>query len=169
MDEKQNPQSPSALITTMIANDKSEKNKKRKKANSSEMSDDSDGESVCASAVTTHNRFFVIEAVEGGSLAKYSPFAVQKFLQCRIGNVKSAKKLQSGALLVEVATSSQASSLTLMDVFVDVPVKVTAHRTLNSCRGIIRCRDLRDCDDGEVLHELQSQGVSAVKHILVSS
>jgi hypothetical protein len=55
-----------------------------------------------------------------------------------------------------------------MDVFVDVPVKVTAHRTLNSCRGIIRCRDLRDCDDGEVLHELQSQGVSAVKHILVS-
>jgi hypothetical protein len=85
MDEKQNPQSPSALITTMIANDKSEKNKKRKKANSSEMSDDSDGESVCASAVTTHNRFFVIEAVEGGSLAKYSPSQFKSFCSVALG------------------------------------------------------------------------------------
>ena len=128
------------------------------------MSDDSESESICAA----FNRFFVIEAVEGASLAKYSPFTVQKFLQCRVGNVKSAKKLQSGALLVEVATSSQTSNLALIDIFVDAPVKVTAHRTLNSCRGIIRCRDIRDCDDNEVLCELQPQGVSAVRHIMAN-
>jgi hypothetical protein len=153
---------------TTTTNDRSDRGKRRRYGSSLGKSDESDDEATHAPSLVTFDRFFVIEALEGGSLGKFSPFAVQKFLQCRVGNVKSARKLQSGALLVEVSTSVQAASLSLVNTFVDVPVKVTAHRTLNSCRGIIRCRDLRDCGDDEVLGELQSQGVSAVKHILVT-
>lgn len=113
-------------------------------------------------------RFFVIEAVNEHSLRKLSPFVIEKYLRCRIGSVKSAKKLQSGSLLIEVASSTQADCITCMDTFAEVPVRVTTHRTLNTSRGIIRCRDLRDCDDGEVLSELKSAGVVAVKHIFAT-
>ena len=63
MDSQNNNSTPS---------DKLENAKKRKKFNSLEVSDDSEGESISAA----FNRFFVIEAVEGTSLAKYSPFTV---------------------------------------------------------------------------------------------
>jgi len=53
-----------------------------------------------------------------------------------------------------------------MTKWFDTPITVTAHRTLNTCRGVIRCRELRDCTDEEVLAALNSQGVVEVKHIL---
>jgi len=40
------------------------------------------------------------------------------------------------------------------------------HKTLNSCKGVIRCRPLVDCDKEEILHELQSQGVTDIYNIL---
>jgi hypothetical protein len=55
-----------------------------------------------------------------------------------------------------------------MKTIMDISVAVTPHRSLNSCRGIIRCRDLRDCDDAEVLAELQPQGVTAIYHMLAT-
>ena len=50
--------------------------------------------------------------------------------------------------------------------WVDVDVKVSEHRGLNTCRGIIRCRDLRDCPEEDILEALQSQKVTAVRHIM---
>ena len=44
---------------------------------------------------------------------------------------------------------------------------VTAHRSLNTSRGIIRCREFRDRDDAEVLNALSGQGVVAVKRLTV--
>jgi hypothetical protein len=41
-------------------------------------------------------RFLVVEAISGNPIA-YSIFTIQKLLQCAVGNVKSAKKLRSGA------------------------------------------------------------------------
>jgi hypothetical protein len=39
------------------------------------------------------------------------------------------------------------------------------HRSLNMSKGIIRCRDLRDCSDDEILDALRPEGVTNVKHI----
>jgi len=52
-----------------------------------------------------------------------------------------------------------------MTTWVDTEIKVSLHRSLNSSRGVIRCRDFRDCDDHEVMDALRSQGVIDVKHI----
>jgi hypothetical protein len=52
-----------------------------------------------------------------------------------------------------------------MQMWIDVPITVTPHRSLNVSRGLIRCRDFRDCGDDEILDALRSQGVIAVKHI----
>ena len=46
-----------------------------------------------------------------------------------------------------------------MNTLADVPVKVSVHRTLNICKGVIRCRDVARCEQKEILDNLQSQGV----------
>jgi hypothetical protein len=110
-------------------------------------------------------RFFIIKTTDGLPM-KYNIFAIQKFLQCGIGDVKVAKKLANGTILVEVSSKEQALKAIKMTKWFDTPISVTPHRSLNSCRGVIRCRELRDCDDTEVLAALGPQGVVEVKHIL---
>lgn len=152
-----------ASKTHSTSNEKPDDVKKRKLELSNEHSD-----SDCDITSSPHvfPRFYMIEPAASLPLTKCSPFLMQKFLQCRVGSVHCAKKLQSGSILVEVSSFSQASTISKLDNFADIPVKVTPHRTLNSSRGLIRCRDLRDCEEKEVLDELQAQRVSAVKHII---
>ena len=113
----------------------------------------------------TFPRFLVV-AGKNDQPIKYSIFAIQKFLQCGVGDVKTAKKLQNGNVLVEVTTKKESDRALQMTNWFDTPISVTPHRSLNTSRGVIRCREFRDCDDGEVVDALQSQGVTAVKHIM---
>lgn len=110
--------------------------------------------------------FLVVEPVNKQDAISHSIFAVQKFAQCSIGSIKSAKKLRSGSLLLEVKDKSQYDLAMSLTRWVDVDVKVSEHRGLNSSRGVIRCRDLRDCSENEVLEALQSQKVTAARHIM---
>ena len=112
----------------------------------------------------TYPRFLVISANNTEPI-KYSIFAIQKFLQCGVGEVKSAKKLRNGTVLIEVTSKTQSDRALAMTIWFDTCITVTPHRSLNTCRGVIRSRELRDCDDGEVLEALHSQGVTAVKRI----
>ena len=41
------------------------------------------------------------------------------------------------------------------------------HRTLNTCKGVIRCRELVDCDKPEILTQLRTQGVTDITNITV--
>ena len=47
-----------------------------------------------------------------------------------------------------------------MESLAHVPVKVTRHRTLNSCKSVVRSRELVSCDVAEITSELKSQGVT---------
>jgi hypothetical protein len=109
---------------------------------------------------------FLVASGNDDQPIKYNVFAIQKFIQCGVGDVKCAKKLRNGTVLIEVLTKEQAKKALAMRNWFDTEITVTPHRALNSSRGVIRCRELRDCSDDEVLAALQSQGVTAVKHIL---
>jgi hypothetical protein len=111
--------------------------------------------------------FIVVEAADGQPI-KYSIFGIQKLLKCAVGDVKSAKKLRNGAVLIEVTSKAQADKALRMTTWVDVEVKVSPHRSLNMSKGIIRCRDLRDCSEEEVLDALRPEGVTNVKHIFAN-
>jgi hypothetical protein len=100
--------------------EKQDKCKKRKQ-DEVEITSESDCESAGTSSVAGYVHFFVVEPLDGGSLSKYSPFVIQKFVQCRIGSVRAVKKLQSGSVLIEAANSSQASALNELNIFVDWP------------------------------------------------
>ena len=49
-----------------------------------------------------------------------------------------------------------------------IPITVTPHRSLNSCKGVVRSYDLAQMDDAELLSELQSQNVTEVRGISVT-
>ena len=49
--------------------------------------------------------------------------------------------------------------------FIDRPVKVSIHKTLNSSWGVIRCQDLADLLEVEIRDELKDQGVVGVNQV----
>ena len=100
MATNKHPQTPSGKKKTK---------KKGKPNNSVEIASDSKSEQLSDMHADTLIR--LTEPEQGRSLTPFSLFAVEKFLQCRVGAVKSVKKLQSGALSVEVASNAQAANL----------------------------------------------------------
>ena len=98
---------------------------------------------------------------------KLSPFVIDKAIKCTIGTLKSIKKLRSGDFLLEVSSATESRQMNKLKSIMDRPVTVTPHRSLNSCKGMIRCKELIDCDKQEMLSELKSQAVSDITNITV--
>jgi hypothetical protein len=131
---------------------------KKRKLNSDSSSDDEPPSSFAP--------FLVVEPVDKQVQLTQSVFATQKYATSAIGDIKSAKRLRSGVLLLEVRSRAQYNLAMSLTKWLDVDVKVSEHRGLNTCRGVIRCRDLRDCSEDEILDALQSQNVIAVRHVM---
>ena len=113
-------------------------------------------------------RFLLIQAADKEKpLTRLSPFAILKGIQALAGNPVNVKKLRSGDILVEVSKRSHSTNLLHANFFVNVPVNVTVHKTLNSTKGVIRCRDLLDCTEEEIVTELSCQGVTEAKRISI--
>ncbi|GFU39460.1 putative RNA-directed DNA polymerase from transposon BS [Trichonephila clavipes] len=83
------------------------------------------------------------------------------------GEPKSIKKLRSGDLLIETTSALQSKSFLLAKTFLDFPLSVTPHRSLNSCRGIISKPDLLCSSETEILEGLSDQGVTQVRRITI--
>ena len=102
-------------------------------------------------------RFIVLSsASEEKPLSKLSPFAVQKGFQAIAGTLKSTKRLRDGSFLVECSRRAQAENLLNTATFVDRPVYVCVHKTLNSSKGLIKCRELSDLSEVEIRVELKT-------------
>ena len=102
-------------------------------------------------------RFIVLSsASEEKPLSKLSPFAVQKGFQAIAGTLKSTKRLRDGSFLVECSRRAQAEILLKTATFADRPVHVCVHKTLNSSKGVIRCRELSDLSEVEIRVELKT-------------
>ena len=137
--------------------DTSNKTKKRSRS-------DSD----CGTETVNFPRFLIIQSRDPNKPLKLSPFAINKGVESIVGTAKSIKRLRSGDVLVEVDRAGQSSKLLKMETFVNTPVKVSAHKTLNSCKGVVRCPELRDCDCQEILDELSDQQVTDVHRVMIN-
>ena len=141
------------------------KNRKRKKDYDS-VSSDSENEVFKISG--NWPRWLVVtEQDESRPLSGLSPFAIAKGIKGLSGEPKSIKRLRSGALLVECATHLHSKMLLGSTTLVDRPIKVSVHRSLNSSKGVMRCRDLKGVSEGEIKQELASQGVTDVHRVMV--
>ena len=112
-------------------------------------------------------RFLIMEGTAIDTpLKSLSPFAISKGIQGIAGEPKNVKSISQG-LLIEVAKKSHSDNLLKCKEIANVPVKVTAHRTLNSRKGVVRCRELANMDEEDIRRELGSQKVSHVKRISI--
>ena len=107
----------------------------------------------------TWSRFLVISSIEDGALTKLSPFAIHKAIVGLAGEPKSVKKITG--LLVECHSEKHSTSFLLKStVFCNMPIKVTSHASLNSSKGVIRCRELEGVSEEEMCENLSSQGIT---------
>ena len=107
-------------------------------------------------------RFFIIKRNEN-DFSKTSPFLIQKAIESIVGEPRNIKKLRSGELLIELKTNLQASKLMKCTLLANIPVTVSAHRSLNSCHGVISESDLQYVPETELLENLKDQKVIEVK------
>ncbi|GFS71696.1 uncharacterized protein TNCV_2995001 [Trichonephila clavipes] len=96
-----------------------------------------------------------------------SPFAIQKALIGIGGEPKSVKRLRSGDLLIQTTSALQTKSFLLAKSFLNSPVTVSPHKSLNSCRGVISEPDLLGTSDSEILEGFSDQGVTQVRRITI--
>jgi len=111
--------------------------------------------------ILNFTRWFVIQGIDDSvPLISLSAFALGKALKANIGTLVSVKRLQRGDVLVQIDNATYANMLLKVESLAHVLVKVTPHRTLNSCKGVVRLRELPSCDVAEITSELKSQGVT---------
>ena len=115
-----------------------------------------------------HVRWLILQGTDQSQpVSKLSPFIIDKALRATAGDLKTVKRLQKGDILLEASTSVQSRCLSHLKDLGGCPVSVTPHRTLNSSKGVIRYRDLVNCDKEEILSELCEQGVTDINNITV--
>ena len=118
--------------------------------------------------VETFPRFMVIQSKDDTRpVAALSPFVIEKTIAGNLGTPKSVKTLTSGCLLVECERRGQADNIMKMKTFFDIPVTSFAHTTLNSSKGVMRCRDLAGVSDTDIIEGMKHEGVTAVRRIRV--
>lgn len=112
-------------------------------------------------------RFLVITpSAEDDSLKNLSPFAISLGIKGLAGTAKSIRKMGQN-ILVEVNKKAHADNLLKSTMFVNIPVQVSEHNSLNTRKGVIRCRDLAGMEEDEICRELASQAVSKVDRIII--
>ena len=117
---------------------------------------------------TSFPRFLIIESTKPDqTLAKLSPFVIEKVLVSIAGSPKSVKKLNSGSLLVEIEKAKHAENLMKLTRFFEIPAKCYPHTSLNTSRGIIRCPDLAGVSEEEIVSNLADQNVTAARRITI--
>src|SRR5207302_1289462 len=75
---------------------------------------------------------------ENRPVTALSPFVIDKSIKACAGTVKGVKKLRSGVILVEVDNRKHSENLLKLKKMFDMDSNVTPHRTLNTCKGIVR-------------------------------
>jgi hypothetical protein len=111
-------------------------------------------------------RFLVMESLDvARKLSTLSPFIVEKTMMGLIGTVKSCKQLRNGSILVETTRLTQSNNLLKQCMFANIPIRVSAHKSLNTSKGVIRNFELARMEPMDLVEELAPQGVTAVRVI----
>ena len=98
-------------------------------------------------------KFMVISSQDNRKVAAKSRFKIQRELVKILGALHGVTKQRSSDLMVEPRSKEQERKLENVISFLDIPVTVGPHRSLNTSRGVIKHSDFQDCTDGEFVDE----------------
>ena len=100
-------------------------------------------------------RFLVVKSCDDKSILKHNSFVVAKAIEGIAGKPKEVRALKhAGLLLIEVDRKHYAVNLLKAKLLHDIPVEISAHRTLNSAKGVFTCHNLDHMTDDEILKGL---------------
>ena len=68
---------------------------------------------------------------------------------------------------MEYTNRKQTENLLRLQKLHDLRVQVSLHSSLNSCKGVVRCPDLKGVSEQEILEQMRQQGVIYVRRIKV--
>ena len=94
-----------------------------------------------------------------------SPFKIDISLRNCIGKVKHISKTHDGSLLIEEMNKDQDPKLAEIKNLCDLTVIVVPHGRLNTCRGVVTCKDVVYSTDGELCSGMKDSRVIAVKFV----
>ncbi|GFT63190.1 uncharacterized protein TNCV_4746891 [Trichonephila clavipes] len=100
--------------------------------------------------IARNTRFLILSLPNNGMMKK-SQFAIHKALIGIGGEPKSVKRLRSGDLLIETSSALQTNSFFLAKTFLDSPLTISPHKSLNTARGVISESDLLSTPEAEIL------------------
>ncbi|GFT54768.1 uncharacterized protein TNCV_5001391 [Trichonephila clavipes] len=100
-------------------------------------------------------------------MSKKSPFALHRAIIGIGSEPKSIKRLRSEDLLVETNSAIQTKSFLPPKSFLDSPVNISPHKSLNTSRGVISEPDLLTTTEAEILEGFSDQGVIQVRRITI--
>ena len=111
-----------------------------------------------------HARFIEISS-ETKKLSQLNIILRKNFIQNKIGRPAQIKPQSNGNLVVETLNSSQSETLLNLNMFLGIPVTVTAPARLNCIKGDIRGPGLRELSvDDIILSAEVEDGVIDAKH-----
>ena len=130
---------------------------------------DSDSEAESSPSPLNFPRFIVVEAEDSVKpITHISPFVIEKTIKSILGTPKSVKKLKNNTILIECFTKQQTINILKHKTLFKQAVKVYPHPSLNSCKGVIRCKDLHYCSSlDDIKENLKSQSVTDIRRISV--
>ena len=92
-------------------------------------------------------------------------FEVHRDIVSCIGREPKISTMNSGSLLVEVASHEESEKLQKMKRLNGTEAKCVPHPSMNQSRGVVYSRELINYSEDKLLNELQSQKVVAVQRI----
>ncbi|XP_070500027.1 uncharacterized protein [Chironomus tepperi] len=115
--------------------------------------------------ITEGEKYLIIHRVEDTkTMRDFSPILLETAIRNATQNGKpECKFLKSGDLLIKTENLKQAQNLIRITGILDATIQVTEHKTLNSCRGVIRAYELQNEDSETLLNYLQPQQVTDVR------
>ncbi|GFV29865.1 putative RNA-directed DNA polymerase from transposon BS [Trichonephila clavipes] len=116
--------------------------------------------------IAAYSRFLLI-SLPNKEMSIKSPFAIHKAILGIGDEPKSIKRLRSGDLLIETISDLQTMSFLLAKTFLNSPVNVSPHKTLNSCRGVISEPDLLSTPESEILEGFSDHSVIQARRITI--
>ena len=114
-------------------------------------------------------RFLTMEAADQNVPLNLNAFVLKKAIDGMANaELDNVKPMKSGRVFIEMETRQQCKNLLKTTKLLGyLPVKVSPHRTLNSLKFVIKCKELDKMEEDEIKKELQPQGIIAVKRISI--
>ena len=131
--------------------------------------DDTQPTTFTFKANETFAKFLVISSKEDKPITSLSLFIIEKQIESIIGTSKTVKKIKKWNSFGQTNRKSQTDNLLKITIFFNINVTVTEHKTLNSCKGIIRDRMLKHETEENITEYLKTPGVTACKRFTIKT